>query len=46
MNCRIIQGWLIGKAMQLDKAIELIHKLNIESPKAPEKKTTKRKGSK
>lgn len=46
MNCRIIQGWLIGKAMQLDKAIELIHKLNIDSPKTPEKKTTKRKGSK
>lgn len=40
MGCNIIQGWLIGKAMPIDKALELIHKLNV-SP-APTKKTVKR----
>ena len=28
MGCKIIQGWLIGKAMPLDEAIELLERYN------------------
>jgi sensor c-di-GMP phosphodiesterase-like protein len=33
MGCRVIQGWLIGKAMPYDDAVELLEKYNTKSKK-------------
>ena len=33
MGCRVIQGWLIGKAMPYDEAIELLEQYNTGKKK-------------
>ena len=33
MGCRVIQGWLIGKAMPYDEAVELLEQYNTGSKK-------------